>query len=120
MARRIGKMLAMNLEHGMVGLCMTMATALIARAVVVQGRRWRLVVPAAALLVLGAYEIGMDRWEKTVHAAIRLDLMAEIPLVCVLVVWGVLAMVFSGEKKSTGRAETGEFQKASHRTFRRD
>jgi hypothetical protein len=113
-------MLAMNLEHGMVGLCVSVATALIARAVVVQGRRWRLVVPAAALLVLGAYEIGMGRWEKTVHAAIRLDLMVEIPLVCVLVIWGVLAMVFSGDKKSTDQAESGESQKASHRTFRRD
>ena len=97
----------MNLEHGIVGLCVSMALALIARAATVRRERWRLMVPAAALLLLAVYEFGMDRWEKTVHAAIRLDLMAEIPLVCVLVVWGVLAMVFSGEKKSTDRAESG-------------
>ncbi len=100
-------MVAMNLEHGIVGLCVSMALALIARAAAVRGERWRLLVPSAALLLLAVYELGMDRWEKTVHAAIRLDLMAEIPMVCVLVVWGVLAMVFSGEKKSTDRAESG-------------
>ena len=87
----------MNLEHGIVGLCVSMGLALITRAATTPSKRWRLLVPAATLFALAVYEIGMDRWEKTVHAAIRMDLMVEIPLVCVLVIWGVLALAFSGE-----------------------
>jgi hypothetical protein len=94
----------MNLERVIVVLCMGVAVALMVRAAMVRGRRWRLLVPAAALVLLAVYELGMDRWEKTVRAPIRLDLMVEIPLVGVFVIWGVLALVFS-RKKSGEKSE---------------
>ena len=100
------KCVAMSLEQVIVVLCVGVAVALVVRAAMVRGRRWRVLVPAVALVLLAGYELGMDRWEKTVHAAIRLDMMVEIPLVGVFVIWGVLALVFSGkrgEKASDGQ-----------------
>jgi hypothetical protein len=96
----------MSLEQVIVVLCVGVAIVLMVRAAMVRGKRWRLLVPAVALVMLAVYELGMDRWEKTVRAPIRLDLMAEIPLVGVFVIWGVLALVFSGkrgEKASDGQ-----------------
>ena len=91
----------MSLEREIVVFSVGVAVALLVRAAMVRGKRWRLLVPALALMMLVAYELGMDRWEKTVHAPIRLDLVVEIPLAGVFVIWGVLAMVFSG-KRSPG------------------
>jgi hypothetical protein len=91
----------MSLEQVIVVLCVCVAVALVVRAAMVRGKRWRLLVPAVALVLLAGYELGMDRWEKTVHAPIRLDLMVEIPLMGIFVIWGVLALAFSG-KRSPG------------------
>jgi hypothetical protein len=91
----------MSLEREIVVLSVGVAVVLVVRAAVMRGKRWRLLVPAVALVLLAAYELGMDRWEKTVHAPIRLDLVVEIPLMGVFVIWGVLALVFSG-KRSPG------------------
>jgi uncharacterized membrane protein len=96
----------MSLEREIVVFCVCVAVALVVRAAMVRGRRWRLLVPAVGLVLLAVYELGMDRWEKTVHAAIRLDLMVEIPLVGVFVIWGVLALVFSGKRGE--KADGGE------------
>jgi len=94
----------MSLEHMIVVLCVGVAVALVVRAVMVRDKRWRLLVPAAALLMLAGYELAMDRWEKTVHAAIRLDLMVEVPLVGIFVIWGVLALVFSEKSAPDSRS----------------
>jgi hypothetical protein len=97
----------MSLEQVIVVLCVGVAIALVVRAAMVRSQRWRLLVPAVALVLLAAYELGMDRWEKSVRAPIRLDLVVEIPLAGVFVIWGVLAMVFSG-KKSGEKASGGQ------------
>src|ERR1700675_3021826 len=96
----------MSLEREIVVLSVCVAVALVVRAAMLRDRRWRVLVPAVALVLLAGYELGMDRWEKTVHAAIRLDLVVEIPLVGVFVIWGVLALVFS-RKKSGEKASGG-------------
>lgn len=58
-------------------------------AVLFPARRLQLAVSAAVLLLLSLYEIGMDRWEKTVTAPIRLDMFAEIPLMMLCLIFGV-------------------------------
>jgi hypothetical protein len=60
----------------------------------------RLLVPAVALLVLAIYELSMNQWEKSVRAPIRLDLFLEIPLIAIFIVWGLLALIFSVQKKT--------------------
>ncbi len=54
----------------------------------------RLAIPIVLLLLLAIYETLMLRWEKTVHAPIRLDLMVEIPLMFLLLAWGIAALIF--------------------------
>jgi hypothetical protein len=44
-------------------------------------KRLRMVLPSVLLFVVAFYEFRMDRWERTVHAPIRLDMIFEIPLV---------------------------------------
>jgi hypothetical protein len=95
----------MSLQREIVVLCVGVAIVLVVRAAMVRGKRWRLLVPAVALVLLAVYELGMDRWEKTVHAPIRLDLMVEIPLMGIFVIWGVLALVFSGKRSPASKSE---------------
>jgi hypothetical protein len=57
-------------------------------------KRWTTAVPALILLLLAIYELRMDRWEKTVSAPIRLDLVVVIPLVGAVLLAGALAMFF--------------------------
>jgi len=45
------------------------------------------------------YEIQMDRWEKTVSAAIRLDIFAEVPLLALCLAFGVWHIVLSRKRK---------------------
>ncbi|MCU1309188.1 MAG: hypothetical protein JWO20_313 [Candidatus Angelobacter sp.] len=54
----------------------------------------------SGLTLLGIYEIWMIHWEKTVSAAIRLDMFLEIPLMFVLILWGVLGIIFSGRRRT--------------------
>ncbi|HYL94139.1 MAG TPA: hypothetical protein VEW69_13390 [Alphaproteobacteria bacterium] len=62
------------------------------------GKRLRLILPAVLLLALGTYEVSMGYWEKTVHAPIRLDMLAEIPLMVVCLIWSALAAALPGKK----------------------
>ena len=41
----------------------------------------------------------MDRWEKTVSAAIRLDMFAEIPLIILCLIFGVWQILFFRKRK---------------------
>jgi hypothetical protein len=101
-------------ERWIVVLCLGAAIVFVVRAAQVRGgRRW-LLVPAAALLVVAVSEFGMDRWEKTVRAPIRLDRMVEIPVAGVFAIWGVLAVVFSGEKKNE-KPDTGSSRALNRR-----
>jgi hypothetical protein len=81
-------------------LCLGAAIVFVVRAAQVRGKRRWLLVPAAALLAVAVFEFEMDRWEKTVRAPIRLDRTVEIPVAGVFAIRGVLAIVFSGEKKN--------------------
>ena len=98
-ANHSGKMVAMSLERWVVVVCIGSGIALLVRAIFVSGKRWRLLIPSVALLALGGYELWMNQWETTVSAAIRLDMMAEIPVVVIFLVWGALAVMFSRRKK---------------------
>ena len=58
----------------------------------------RLAIPIVLLLVVAIYETLMIRWENTVHAPIRLDLMVEIPLMFLLLAWGIAALILPRRK----------------------
>jgi len=45
-------------------------------------------MPAVVLFLMVVYEIRMDRWEKTVTAAIRLDMLGQIPLMILCLLFG--------------------------------
>ena len=63
-------------------------------------RRLHLAVSAAVLFLLSLYEIWMDRWEKTVTAPIRLDMIAEIPVMILCLIFGVWQIVRWRKKKA--------------------
>jgi hypothetical protein len=80
-------------EHCVVALSALGAIFFAAIAARVPEKRLRLAIPLALLLLLAIYEIFMIRWEKTVHAPIRLDLVVEIPLMFALLAWGIAALI---------------------------
>jgi hypothetical protein len=41
----------------------------------------------------------MDGWEKTVNAPIRLDMLAEIPLMILCLIFGAWQILFSRKNK---------------------
>ena len=57
-------------------------------------KRIRLGVPMVLLGLLAIYEALMLRWEKTVHAPVRLDLLVEIPLMFLLLAWGIATLIW--------------------------
>jgi NO-binding membrane sensor protein with MHYT domain len=81
-------------EHCVVALSALSALSFAAVAARVPEKRLRLAILAALLLILAIYEIHMIRWEQTVHAPIRLDLVVEIPLMFLLMAWGIAALIF--------------------------
>ena len=46
-----------------------------------------------------AYEIRMDRWEKTVRAPIRLDMFVEIPLMVLFLMFGTWQLFLCSKRK---------------------
>jgi hypothetical protein len=80
-------------EHCVVALSALGAISFAAVAVRLTEKRLRLAIPIVLLLLLGIYETLMIQWEKTVHAPIRLDLIAEIPLMFLLLAWGIAALI---------------------------
>jgi hypothetical protein len=81
-------------EHSVVALSALGAIIFAAVAARIPEKRLRLAIPAVLLLAVAVYEIFMLRWEKTVHAPIRLDLIVEIPLMFVLLAWGIAMLIF--------------------------
>jgi hypothetical protein len=63
-------------------------------------KRLRMVLPSVLLFVVAFYEFRMDRWERTVYAPIRLDMIFEIPLVITCVAWGVLAIILPTKNRT--------------------
>jgi len=68
-------------------------------ATLIPVRRLHLGLSAGGLFLLACYEIRMDRWEKTVSAAIRLDMFAEIPLIILCLIFGVWQILFFRKRK---------------------
>ncbi len=62
-------------------------------------RRMPLATSTVILFLLSWYEIRMDRWEKTVSAAIRLDMFAEIPLMILCLIFGAWQIFFCRTRK---------------------
>ena len=62
-------------------------------------RRMHLAVSAGVLFLLACYEIRMDGWEKTVSAAIRLDMFAEIPLMLLCLIFGAWQIVLCRKRR---------------------
>jgi hypothetical protein len=81
-------------EHCVVALSALGAITFAAVAVQRPEKRLRLAIPIVLLLLLAIYETLMLRWEKAVHAPIRLDLMVEIPLMYLLLAWGIATLIF--------------------------
>ena len=63
-------------------------------------KRLRMVLPSVLLFVVAFYEFRMDRWERTVYAPIRLDMIFEIPLVITCAAWGVLAIILPTKNRT--------------------
>jgi hypothetical protein len=57
-----------------------------------------LVLPVVLLYGLSAYEFAMHDWEKTVSAAIRIDLLLEIPVMVGLALWCVIAALIARKR----------------------
>jgi hypothetical protein len=81
-------------EHCVVALSALGAITFAAVAVQRPEKRLRLAIPIVLLLLLAIYETLMLRWEKAVHAPIRLDLMVEIPMMFLLLAWGIATLIF--------------------------
>jgi hypothetical protein len=84
----------MYLERLIVALCLGFAFVFGISSVLWPNKRRRMIIPAAALSVLGLYELRMDHWEKTVRGPIRLDLFFEIPAIVAFLLWGLVAIAY--------------------------
>jgi cytochrome bd-type quinol oxidase subunit 2 len=90
----------MHWETVVVSLSLLGAALFAFRAKSVANHRTRVLLPALGLTILAVYEIWMTHWEKTVSAAIRLDMFLEIPLMFAFILWGVLGTIFSGQVRT--------------------
>ena len=89
----------MHVEQWIVVLSVLGAALFGLAAILIPIRRLYLAIPAVALLLILVYEIRMDRWEKTVSAAIRLDMFAEVPLLALCLAFGMWQIVLSCKRK---------------------
>jgi hypothetical protein len=72
---------------------LAMMFSVVSRLLVGNGRRWTLLLAACGLFAVAGYESYMSFvWEKTVSAAIRLDIFViDFPLMFISMIAGVLA-----------------------------
>jgi len=89
----------MHWEQWTIALSLAGALLFSSRAVLVGRKQWRLAIPAAVLFLLAGYELIASHWEKTVSAAIRLDMFLEVPLMIICLVWGGIALALSMRKR---------------------
>jgi hypothetical protein len=82
----------MNFEQWIVWLSLLGGLLFCLAAALSPRRRLYLTTPALLLFLISVYEIRMDRWEKTVSAPIRLDMVAEIPLMVICLAFGTWQM----------------------------
>ena len=89
----------MYVEHWIVVLSLAGAVIFGLAAALAPSRRLPLAISTVILFLLSWYEIRMDRWEKTVSAAIRLDMFAEIPLMILSLIFGAWQIFFCRKRK---------------------
>ena len=89
----------MYVEHWIVVLSLAGAVIFGLAAALAPSRRLPLAISTVILFLLSWYEIRMDRWEKTVSAAIRLDMFAEIPLMILCLIFGAWQIFFCRKRK---------------------
>ena len=90
----------MHIEQWIVALSLLGGVLFGLAAVFSRARRLHLAVSAAVLVLLSLYEIRMDRWEKTVSAPIRLDMVAEIPLMILCLIFGAWQIVLCRKRRA--------------------
>jgi hypothetical protein len=89
----------MHAEHWIVVLSLAGGILFGLAAALAPSRRMPLATSAVILFLLSGYEIRMDRWEKTVTTPIRLDMLAEIPLMIVCLIFGAWQIFFCRKRK---------------------
>ena len=74
-------------------VCLALMFSVASGRVTGSGRRWTLLLAAFALFAVAGYESYMSLvWEKTVSAAIRLDIFViDFPIMFISIIAGVLA-----------------------------
>jgi hypothetical protein len=74
-------------------LCLALMFSVASGRVTGSGRRWTLLLAAFALFAVAGYESYMSLvWEKSVSAAIRLDIFViDFPIMLISIIAGVLA-----------------------------
>ena len=74
-------------------LCLALMFSVASGRVTGSGRRWTLLLAAFALFAVAGYESYMSLvWEKSVSAAIRLDIFViDFPIMFISIIAGVLA-----------------------------
>lgn len=90
----------MHIEQWIVVLSLSGSVLFGVAAVFFPLRRLHLAVSGAVLFLLSLYEIRMDRWEKTVTAPIRLDILAEIPLMILCLIFGVWQILLCRKERA--------------------
>jgi hypothetical protein len=91
----------MHWQQWTIALSLAGALVFSFHAVFVPRRRWQVAIPAAVLFLLAGYELVASLWEKTVSAAIRLDMFLEVPLIIACLVWGAIVVALSLQKRTT-------------------
>ena len=90
---------SMHWEQWTIALSLAGALVFSLRAILVRRKRWQVVIPAAILFFVTGYELVLSHWEKTVSAAIRLDMFLEVPLMILALVWGTTSVLLSLRKR---------------------
>ena len=85
----------MHAQQIIIVVCACLATmfSVVSRRLVGNGRRWTILLAAFGLFAVAGYESYMTLvWEKTVSAAIRLDIFViDFPIMFISIIAGVLA-----------------------------
>jgi len=89
----------MYAEHWIVVLSLSGVVIFGLVAALAPSRRMPLAISTVILFLLSWYEIRMDRWEKTVTAPIRLDMVAEVPLMILCLIFGAWQIFLCRKRK---------------------
>lgn len=103
----------MHLQQVVLAVAFAGAILFGVRAAYSREKRLTLVIVASILIGLAGYEYVMDRWEKTVTAPIRLDMLVEIPLIAICLIWGLISLIPRTEKLQPAERPTTKVPESS-------